>query len=527
MVCFQVNGLNIGSNQNVPFEADYIRMFNYLQSATKFIRFAENYDDARVAEGTLPVDRLTPGVVFVGSFDSSATDSTVLTIFDENGNSKKSSCSAQTYMFVTSTVPVKESFEAVAEPLVSYSEQVTSECVDAFNNSALLDNCAGKLGDATESFLWDTCLSAVYNNHSAQNVSDLFAAVCVATTDVDECAFNGTMGMCENDVSALQQRTGEAAASIPLPAVAGAAAAGLVAATLLLIYLIRRKLKGKKSTKDEGEEPLENDEDLDEDDLESAPANTAPMATAFIGAPKMPKQPKQPAKNSLWRYDKEDMQDTPRTASSQQPAQLPKKKPPIDPIKKKENEAKLAKTIEKLKQDLDVHVDDEEYTMMKNLDREKSLGSIALSERSSMASPTAGQGQGSSNPDFNDPHDDMFAATPMPMPGKSGSVGAGQGAGRETPISQQLPTLQKLISGNKGYQESSQFNPHSRNIASDVRKYIGQARKTSQPRTPEGSKSDIPLKRPSQGMAPNPLSTQESRTKSPHFQTTEFGSSDA
>lgn len=194
-----MTGLSLGNDAGVPFEADYVRLFDYAQLNSVFTNYADNYQDARVAEGTLPQDKLSQGLVLVAAFDTSTASATSLVSFSESGEQEEFSCSVDDNMFVTSTVPIVESYETVIEQPIEYAEDVIGECIEAFNDTALKNNCLGEMGDSMEDFLWNRCLESVANDVSASSTADLFAFVCVTVTDVDECTFNGTMGMCEDD----------------------------------------------------------------------------------------------------------------------------------------------------------------------------------------------------------------------------------------------------------------------------------------------------------------------------------------
>lgn len=126
------------------------------------------------------------------------------------------------------------------------------------------------------------------------------------------------------------------------------------------------------------------------------------MATAFTA----PSQPGgrcvKPMTN--WRYDTEDVPE---------PSFLPTTKPAsnIDPVKRQELNRQFADFAKRLQED--VEVEDDEVALMKNFDKEKSVGSISLS----MASQIVGNGGGEAiDPDFV-VGEEMLANTPMPMKG--------------------------------------------------------------------------------------------------------------
>ena len=465
MFLFQVTGLNLGNDKPVPFEVDYLRLFNSQQKITIFLQHRKNYDDARVSLGAKETQSQTRGLVFVAAFDNTDEGNTELTIYDMEGNKRAAYCSVDEDMFVTSTVPVEESFETIYVPVI-YDDEVVNECIQAFNDSQMLDVCADEMVPAMEEFFIETCLEAVSNNESASTISDLYKLTCAGVTGIDECTFNGTMGMCENDTiaGADHQIDDDTVSTNSGPLIGGITGAIIAAvAAAIILFVVRRFLKKKKEKMlQEGDEDDLNT-DVEERDIESAAQTTAPLATTF--APRrLPKQPQLPSRfnksgfvdKDLFRYDQDEVQA----------------KPKVDPVEKQASDSRCLKLLHQMEDD----IDDEDRAMFRQ-SKEKSLDSINLSiaDGRSVATPS----NAPSDPDFDLPASMMQSPAPGAAPmGRASKLGRSTPANVEEQLKKEaLPDLKPL----NDYQDSSDFDWRKKLVPGQMRKLLQDRRPKPKP----------------------------------------------
>ena len=501
MFLLQVTALSVGSDSSTPFETDYLRLFSDDQSEEEFVDSSRSYTDARVANGNLDDDRRTPDLVLVVPFDDTALSKTPVTIFSADGELTKVEGNINPDSVTTSTIPIVKTHETLPNS-GSVSSASMNACSDAFNDTKLIEHCAdGVLGDSVEEFFYQTCLQVVSNGaDNADMISDMYTLTCASVTDTNECEFENTMDMCENDeVPEEEEEIGEqehqqAAASSPVIAAAAGSIVfiiiGVVAAIILIAYIRRRKKKKEE------EDLLKQQQE--EEDVESAAGGAPPTATTL---------PKQPALPPTMKKDFED-KDLHKWNQAEDEKRMAEEEK-----KRKAHNAKMLDLLKNMQAEVgeDDAAEVAQFSNWKQ-ERTKSMASIDLdvASRLDVTSPSTANGMAAASTAMPSA-DKLLGSTPKPgaqPAGRASQVGRITPAeAAETLKQHNIPNLSAMMADTNKTHTKSLFD----NKAISVRELM-----TKKPRSKPSQPEGLPMqdksgsaRRGSLGMSARPMANED------------------